>query len=93
LKNGNVVIESSRTLGCESRGKILESYSGFKSIDGRERTTLDPTSVDFITAGQAFHWFNPADSKTEALRILKPNGWWHLFGTIVTSINSFSSGL
>ncbi|HEV8368412.1 MAG TPA: class I SAM-dependent methyltransferase [Pyrinomonadaceae bacterium] len=77
LKNGNVVIGVEPNAGMRvAAEKILESYSSFKSINGTaEQTTLDPTSVDFITAGQAFHWFNPADSKTETLRILKPTGW------------------
>jgi len=77
LKNGNAVIGVEPNAGMRvAAEKILESYSSFKSINGTaERTTLDPTSVHFITAGQAFHWFNPADSKTEFLRILKPHGW------------------
>src|SRR5947209_5080804 len=30
---------------------------------------------DFVTAGQAFHWFNPEGAHREFARILKPNGW------------------
>ncbi|PYS72529.1 MAG: SAM-dependent methyltransferase, partial [Acidobacteria bacterium] len=40
-----------------------------------EATTLAESSVDFITAGQAFHWFEPMAAKVEAARILKPGGW------------------
>jgi SAM-dependent methyltransferase len=36
---------------------------------------LPGTSVDFITAGQAFHWFNQKEARHEFMRILKPNGW------------------
>ena len=32
-------------------------------------------SIDIITAGQAFHWFNLEKTKLEFQRILKPNGW------------------
>ena len=38
---------------------MLKHYPRFKSINGRaESTTLANHSVDFITAGQAFHWFD-----------------------------------
>jgi SAM-dependent methyltransferase len=48
----------------------------FHSVDGRaEHTTLPGDSVDFITAGQAFHWFDPAAAHREFRRILKPGGW------------------
>ncbi len=39
-----------------------------------EATTLAEASVDLITAGQAFHWFNVERARTEFARILKPNG-------------------
>ncbi len=48
----------------------------FHSVDGRaEHTTLPTDSVDFVTAGQAFHWFDPAAAHREFRRILKPGGW------------------
>jgi SAM-dependent methyltransferase len=48
----------------------------FQSVDGRaEATTLADGSVDFVTAGQAFHWFEPNAARTEFRRILKPAGW------------------
>jgi SAM-dependent methyltransferase len=55
---------------------LLREYSNFKSINGTaESTTLEESSVDFITAGQAFHWFDVDESKEEFMRILKPRGW------------------
>ena len=36
---------------------------------------MPDASVDFVTAGQAFHWFNPALAREEFRRILKPGGW------------------
>jgi SAM-dependent methyltransferase len=77
LKNGN------RVYGIEPNGAMrqageeyLASYDGFSSIDASaEATSLDDASVDFITAGQSFHWFQPEATKTEFRRILKPNGW------------------
>lgn len=49
-------------------------------VDGTaEATTLPNHSVDFITAGQAFHWFDPVKAHAEFTRILKPDGWVVLF--------------
>lgn len=49
---------------------------GFRSIDGTaENTTLNTASVDFVTAAQSFHWFDPLKTRAEFLRILKPSGW------------------
>ena len=53
----------------------LSNFSNFKSINGTaEKTTLQGLSVDFITVGTAFHWFNIEEFKKECNRILKPNG-------------------
>lgn len=40
-----------------------------------ESTTLPSGSVDFVTAGQAFHWFDRENAKREFARILKPGAW------------------
>ena len=59
-KNGNRVlgIEPNREMR-EAGERLLGDYSQFISVDGTaEATTLDDDSVDFITAGQAFHWFD-----------------------------------
>ncbi|GAC1627523.1 MAG: class I SAM-dependent methyltransferase [Candidatus Acidiferrum sp.] len=77
LKNGNRVFgvepnEAMRQAGEE----ILAGYSTFASVNGSaEATTLADTSVDFVTAGQAFHWFDPVAARTEFARVLKPRGW------------------
>jgi SAM-dependent methyltransferase len=39
-----------------------------------EATTLPGRSVDLIVAGQAFHWFDPAPTRAEWVRILRPPG-------------------
>jgi SAM-dependent methyltransferase len=50
--------------------------NNFVSIKGRaEETGLADRSVDFILAGQAFHWFDRAAAKIEFLRILRAGGW------------------
>ena len=56
--------------------RVLEAEPGFQSIDGRaEATGLPDASVDFVTAGQAFHWFDLTAARAEFRRILKPGGW------------------
>jgi SAM-dependent methyltransferase len=77
LRNGNRVygVEPNREMR-EAGERLLASYTNFKSVDGRaEATTLDDKSVDFVTAGQAFHWFDPPHARREFMRILRPGGW------------------
>ena len=60
----------------EAGKRLQAAYPGFTSIDApAEATTLPDQSVDFITAGQAFHWFDQARARTEFARILRPDGW------------------
>ncbi|MGH9761701.1 MAG: class I SAM-dependent methyltransferase [Blastocatellia bacterium] len=54
----------------------LSEYRNFISVNGRaEDTSLMESCVDFVSAGQAFHWFDRDPAKREFLRILKPGGW------------------
>lgn len=56
-------------------GERMDSPN-FTSIDGTaEATTLPSRSMDFVAAGQAFHWFDHVKCRPEFSRILKPNGW------------------
>jgi SAM-dependent methyltransferase len=58
---------------AESR---LKSYAEFRSVKGTaEATTLEDASADFVTAAQAFHWFDAEGARAEFRRILKPGGW------------------
>lgn len=53
----------------------LSEFAKFNSVNGTaENTTLLNSSVDFITVGTAFHWFNIELFGKECQRILKPNG-------------------
>lgn len=60
------------------RAKAEEKLAGcgrFHSLSGTASdTTLPEQSVDFVTAAQAFHWFDAAAFRTECRRILKPGG-------------------
>jgi SAM-dependent methyltransferase len=77
LKDGNRVYGVEPNAAMRQAGEeYLASQDGFCSIDGSaEATTLDDASIDFITAGQAFHWFEPSATRAEFRRILKPDGW------------------
>ena len=77
LRNGNPVVgvEPNREMR-EAAERLLDNYPNFTSISGTaEATTLSERSVDFITASQAFHWFDREQSRREFVRILKPGGW------------------
>ena len=84
LNNGN------RVLGVEPNKEMREAgerrlahHPRFTSVAGTaEDTTLGDASVDFVVAGQAFHWFDPERARAEFARILEPRGWavvvWNL---------------
>jgi SAM-dependent methyltransferase len=77
LKNGNRVygVEPNDPMRLAA-DEYLASYDGFVSCRGSaESVPLDDASVDFVTAGQAFHWFEPNAARSEFIRILKPTGW------------------
>ncbi len=77
LKKGNRVFGVEPNAEMRAAGeKVMAKYPNFSSVDAKaEATTLPPQSIDFITAGQAFHWFNREAARVEFARILKPNGW------------------
>ncbi len=83
LDNGNRVIgvEPNREMRIAGE-RYLAGHANFTMIEGSaEATTLADRNVDFVVAGQAFHWFRPAETRAEFARILKPGGWavllWH----------------
>jgi SAM-dependent methyltransferase len=70
-----------KVFGVEPNKEMREAgermnHPRFTSIDASaEETTLAAQSVDFVTAGQAFHWFDLNRCRPEFQRILKPGGW------------------
>jgi SAM-dependent methyltransferase len=77
LKNGNQVFGVEPNQEMRQAGEeYLAGYPGFTSINGSaEATTLPDSCVDFVTVGQAFHWFKPESTRQEFARILRPDGW------------------
>jgi SAM-dependent methyltransferase len=84
LENGN------RVIGVEPNPDMrtgadyaLRDYARFSSVAATaEATTLPDQSCDFATSGQAFHWFDPVQTRSEFARIIRPEGWivlvWNL---------------
>jgi SAM-dependent methyltransferase len=77
LDHGNRVYGVEPNAEMRSGGEeFLRAYANFTSVDGAaEATTLANRAVDFVTAGQAFHWFDTSAAQREFRRILRPGGW------------------
>src|SRR6266436_1939216 len=67
LKKGNCVYGVEPNKDMRQAGEEdLASYDGLSSIEGSaEATTIYDASVDFGTAGQSFHWFEPDATRRE----------------------------
>jgi SAM-dependent methyltransferase len=77
LKNGNRVfgIEPNKEMR-DAGERLLKDYARFTSVAATaESTMLDDRGVDFVIAGQAFHWFERERARAEFARILRPEGW------------------
>jgi len=77
LKQGNPVfgVEPNREMR-QAGERLLAAYPHFTSVNGTaEATTLPSQSIDFVSAGQTFHWFDVAKARQEFGRVLKPGGW------------------
>ncbi len=77
LDHGNRVYGVEPNAEMRAGGEeFLRNYSNLTSVTGSaEASTLRDASVDFVTAGQAFHWFDVATAEKEFRRILRPGGW------------------
>lgn len=77
LELGNCVyaVEPNTNMRHEAE-QTLAKYPNFVSVEGSaEVTTLPNHSIDLITVGTAFHWFDPIKTKIEFKRILTKQGW------------------
>jgi SAM-dependent methyltransferase len=76
LENGNVVyaVEPNEAMAAAAARRFAGRT--FHDVRGRaEATTLPDASIDFVLAGQAFHWFEPEATAAELRRVLRPSGW------------------
>lgn len=84
LQNGNTVFGIEPNVAMRRAGEaLLSGFTNFRSINAAaENTMLESESVDFIVAGQAFHWFDLRATRREFARILKSKGFvvlvWNL---------------
>ena len=88
LKNGNGVfgVEPNEAMRTAAE-QLLQGYPGFTSINGSaENTTLPEDSVDLITAGQAFHWFDVPVARRELAGFSNREALSLSSGTIAASI-------
>ena len=77
LRNGNIVygIEPNKEMR-DAAERLLRGYPRFRSVNGTaEAIPLDDHRVDLVTAGQAFHWFDPNRARGESARVLRAGGW------------------
>ncbi|MBL8521742.1 MAG: class I SAM-dependent methyltransferase [Betaproteobacteria bacterium] len=77
LDNGNPVIGVEPNADMRAAAEdFLDDYARFTSLGGTaEATRLPAHSMDFIVAGQAFHWFDREKAREEFLRIGKEGAW------------------
>jgi ubiquinone/menaquinone biosynthesis C-methylase UbiE len=82
LQNGNPVFAVEPNLEMRSAcSELAAPYAQLSCIDGTaEATGLASESVDFVTAGRAFHWFDQEKALKEFRRVLRPAGWLVLVG-------------
>lgn len=77
LENGNEVhgVEPNGPMRLAAE-EMLADLPKFHSHNGTaESTGLPAASVNFVTAAQAFHWFDGDAARNEFRRILKPSGY------------------
>ncbi len=77
LENGNPVfaVEPNEAMRVAA-ADFLKDYPKLTLVNGTsENTTLENDSVDFVVAAQAFHWFNPKNTRGEFKRILNDKGY------------------
>ena len=77
LDNGNTVygVEPNNEMRLAAEECLVE-YPNFVSVNGSaEETNINDHTIDLISVGQAFHWFDAQKTRIEFERILKPRGY------------------
>jgi SAM-dependent methyltransferase len=94
VDNGNEVFGVEPNSEMRRRAeKVFKNRKNFHSIEGSaENTGLPPGSMDFISIGQALHWFDLPRAKKEFLRILKTPGYGVVLGNRPLFVNKNLAG-
>ena len=76
LENGNPVVGVEPNADMRAAAEqYLADFGRYTSMNGSaEATRLPAQAMDFVVAGQAFHWFDRDKARQEFLRLLKPDG-------------------
>jgi SAM-dependent methyltransferase len=77
VQNGYDVtaIEPNAPMRAAAEAALRDSPHFHSRDAAAEATGLETASVNFIFAGQAFHWFDRVRCREEFKRILRPGGW------------------
>ncbi len=61
-----------------SEPMLAQLRAALPDVDARagsaERLPLEDATIDVVTAGQAYHWFDPATALPEIARVMRPGG-------------------
>jgi SAM-dependent methyltransferase len=70
-----LVPTGARVVAVEPVDAMRAKLAGVEVLDGTaEAIPLPDASVDVVTVGQAFHWFDPPAALAEIDRVLRPGG-------------------
>ncbi len=77
VRSGYVVtaVEPNAAMRAAAEAALGDAPQFHSSNATAEATGLETAGVDFVLAGQAFHWFDRVRCREEFKRILRPGGW------------------
>jgi SAM-dependent methyltransferase len=77
VRNGYDVtaVEPNAPMRAAAEAALGDSPQFHSRDAAAEATGLETASVDFVLAGQAFHWFDRVRCREEFERVLRPGGW------------------
>ena len=71
----DLVARGAHVVAVEPISEMRAKLEGVEVLDGTaEAIPLDDASVDVVTVGQAFHWFDAPAALAECARVLRPGG-------------------